>query len=86
MLAGAWILVLLPLMDVLQTSGLASSVRVPNVFGLPGGVGTLNDTFLFTWQLYQRVAFCIGVVLLFSKERDRRRDHSGLDASLGHHL
>src|SRR2546421_11765089 len=36
MLAGAWILVLLPLMDALQTFGWASSVPLPAVFDIPG--------------------------------------------------
>jgi hypothetical protein len=73
MLAGAWILVLLPLMDALETSGWASSVRVPNVFGFPGAIRTLDETFLCWPGVYQPLIFCTGVVLLFSKERGRRR-------------
>src|SRR5205085_12688227 len=38
MLAGAWALVLLPLMDALNALGWASRVPVPNVFHLPGAV------------------------------------------------
>src|ERR1700733_5501155 len=42
MLAGVWILVLLPLMDVLYVSGWAYRVAVPNVFHIPYTGGTLN--------------------------------------------
>jgi hypothetical protein len=75
MLAGAWILVLIPLMDFLQTSGLASSIRVPNVFTVPGTVCWLDETLLceMNMSLYQLLLFCMGVVLLFSNERGRQR-------------
>jgi hypothetical protein len=72
MLAGTWILVLVPLMDALKAFGWASSVRVPNVFGFPGTVRTLDESFLCTMGVYPPLVFCIGVVLLFSKERGRR--------------
>jgi hypothetical protein len=72
MLAGMWILVLLPLADAIKTSGWASSVTVPNVFGFPGAI-RLDETFLFNLGVYQLLVFCIGAVLLFSKERQRRR-------------
>jgi hypothetical protein len=76
MLAGAWVLVLLPLMDALNAFGWASSVPAPNVFGY-GAVRTLDDTFLsdpsmYSPGVYPLLVFCIGVVLLFSKERGRR--------------
>jgi hypothetical protein len=73
MLAGAWVLVLLPLMDVLQKLGWASRMRVPALFVFRKAIRTLNDTFLYDRQVYPRLTFCIGVVLLFSKERGRRR-------------
>ena len=73
MLAGAWALVLLPLMDALLMFELASRVPVANVFGFPGTVRTLNETFLAYPRWYATLVFCIGVVLLFSKERGRRR-------------
>ena len=73
MLAGVWILVLVPLVDTLRASGWAASVPVPNVFGFPGTVRTLDETLLCTLGVYAPVAFCIGVVLLFAKERGRRR-------------
>src|SRR6476620_10726253 len=72
MLAGAWVLVLLPLMDALNAFGWASSVPVPNIFGY-GAVRTLDDTFVCNpvprLEVYPPLVFCIGVVLLFSKER-----------------
>jgi hypothetical protein len=73
MLAGTWILVLLPLIDALKMFAWPSSVHVPNVFGFPGAI-TLDETFLFYPGVYQPLVFCIGIVLLFSKERGRRRD------------
>src|SRR5687767_2120990 len=72
MLAGAWILVLLPLMNALSAFGWASSVPVPPVFDFRGPL-TLDNTFLYHMLLYESLVFCIGVVLLFSKERGRRR-------------
>ena len=71
MLAGAWILAFMPLIDVLQMFGWTSRVPVPSVVGHT--VGTLDQTFLFGSRVDQPVLFCIGVVLLFSKERGRRR-------------
>jgi hypothetical protein len=71
MLAGAWILVLLPLVETVQMFRWASSVRVPNVFELPGGI-PLNETLLCYEGVYLPLLFCMGVVLLFSKERGRR--------------
>jgi hypothetical protein len=73
MLAGAWVLVLVPLMDVLRTFQWASSVPVPRVFNYLGTVHTLDDTLASWASVYQAVAFCIGVVLLFSRERGRQR-------------
>src|SRR6185369_17172700 len=73
MLAGAWILVLLPLMDALKTFKWASNIPVPTVFNFRGGVRTLDETFLSSMDVYPPLIFCIGVVLLFSKERGRRR-------------
>src|SRR5687768_567204 len=72
-LAGVWILVLLPLMDVLEISGWTSRVPVPTVVDYRGTVRTLGDTLVAYPNVYQPLVFCIGVVLLFSKERGRRR-------------
>lgn len=73
MLAGAWILVLVPLMEVLKAFGWASSLPVPRVFNYLETVHTLDDTLLAWPGVYEVLAFCIGVVLLFSKERGRQR-------------
>jgi hypothetical protein len=72
MLAGAWILVLLPLMDVLTAFGWASSIPVPTIFDYRGVVRALDDTLLCYGAVYEQVVFCMGLVLLFSKERGRR--------------
>lgn len=72
MLAGAWILVLLPLQNLLLFSGWASRISVPAVFELPGVTRTLDETTFSLQDLYLRLTFCIGVVLLFSKERGPR--------------
>src|SRR5258706_543537 len=72
MLAGTWILVLLPLMDMLKAFKWAS-VRVPAVFEFGGNVRTLDNTFLCNLRVYPMVVYCMGVVLLFSNERGRRR-------------
>ena len=71
-LAGVWLLVLLPLMDALKQLDWASRVPVPNPFGFPGTVRTIDETFLANMGLYQAMVFCVGVTLLFSRERGRR--------------
>lgn len=75
MLAGAWILVLVPLGAVIASSGWASGVAVPTPFDFKGAL-MLHDTFAFEFHMYEYVTFCIGVVLLFSNERNRRRGRS----------
>ena len=73
-LAGVWLLVFLPLMDVLRVYGWASRVPVPSLFDARIAPGTLNDTLLCdNLGVYRPLVFCIGVVLLFAKERGRRR-------------
>ena len=71
-LAGVWLLALLPLMDVLRVSGWATRVPVPEVYDTRGTVRTLDDTLLAYPGVYQPLAFCTGVALLFAKERGRR--------------
>jgi len=73
MLAGIWILVFLPLVDAFKMLGWASAVPVPTIFDFRGTVRSLNDTLLFYRGVFQPLVFCIGVVLLFSRERDRRQ-------------
>jgi hypothetical protein len=73
MLAGVWVLVFLPLVDVLTGFEWASQKPIPTIFDYYGPI-TLNETLLCSWAgVYQAMVFCIGVVLLFSKERGRRR-------------
>lgn len=64
-------MVLVPLVAALEWFGLAE--RVPLlVYNFDGFVvGTLQYSYV-TW-IYAYLAFCIGVVLFFSKERGRRR-------------
>ena len=73
-LAGAWLLALLPLMGVLDALKWSSRVPVPRILDLPDGYRTLDDMLLSERGVYEPLAFCVGVVLLFSKERGRRRD------------
>jgi hypothetical protein len=72
MIAGAWILVLVPLMNALEVFGWSSSVPVPTPFDFRGTVRTLDETFLGSTSVYEPLIYCIGAVLLFSKERGRR--------------
>jgi hypothetical protein len=74
-LAGVWVLALIPLMDLLQKTGWASYIPVPNFWGY--GSYNLDDTLACTFGVYPPIVFCIGTVLLFSKERGRRA--SGMD-------
>lgn len=71
MLAGAWMLVLMPLMDLLLKFESTANLRVPTVFDFRGDL-TLGTTFLSTFFVYQSLVFCMGMVLLFSRERGRR--------------
>jgi hypothetical protein len=72
MLAGVWVLLLLPLMDVLKALGWASNISVPTVVHR-WGILTLDETLVSLSDVYQPLIFCIGIVLLFSNERERRR-------------
>ena len=60
-------------MDVLQGFGWASRIPVPHIFSRYT-ISTLDDTLICFPLVYRPLAFCIGAVLLFSKERGRR-DH-----------
>jgi hypothetical protein len=73
MLAGTWILVLLLLMEGLFARGWASNIPVPAVFEFQGMVRMLDQTLFRLPDVHQPLFFCIGVVLLFSKERKERR-------------
>jgi hypothetical protein len=56
----------------LQAVEWASKVPVPRVFDFRGTIRTLDDTLICFSGVYQPLVFCMGVVLLFSKERGRR--------------
>ena len=71
-LAGAWVLVLLPLMDLLHVTGWAASVPAPNLFG-SRGARTLDESLFAYKSVYEPLVFCVGVVLLFARERGRQR-------------
>ena len=71
MLLGVWILAFMPFMDVLRCSEWISSVQVPSFFHHTPL--TLDQTFLGEMRVDQPLLFCMGVVLLFSKERGRQR-------------
>jgi hypothetical protein len=71
MVAGVWILALLPLWDAVRLAESISNLPIPNVLGLHTPL-VLSESFLSDMSSYLYVMFCIGVVLLFSKERGRR--------------
>jgi hypothetical protein len=70
MVAGAWVMVLYPLLTVLQRYGLTGRIHVP----VPWYVGDLPLQESFVTFVYAWLVFCVGVVLFFSKERFRRRN------------
>jgi hypothetical protein len=71
-LAGVWVLVLIPLMEVLNVTGWGSRILVPAALDHGGPTQPLNESLISWAGVYQPLMFCIGVVLLFSKERGRQ--------------
>lgn len=71
-LAGVWLLLLMPLLTFLRRQDLLEKIPALGFFPL-AGVGNLGDTLLATPFIYEPLVFCMGAVLLFSGERDRRR-------------
>ena len=72
MLAGVWLLVLMPGLNLVQQMlQSAANVPLPRIIDYRGGL-TLGQTFFWEMQIYPQAIFCMGVVLLFSKERGRR--------------
>jgi hypothetical protein len=70
--AGAWVLVLVPLMELLRGLDLASRVTLPGLVDLRGATRTLDETLLGGYPfVYQSLVFCIGAGLLFAHERGR---------------
>jgi hypothetical protein len=70
MVAGVWVLMLMAIMDVSRDVSWKWGIRVPQVFNFAGSASTLDQT-LFSY-VHRPIVFCIGVVLLFSKECGRR--------------
>jgi hypothetical protein len=69
MLAGVWLLLLLPLFATLRTLKLDARIPVPTFFKVQGPQ-SLDDSFIR--MTYAYLIFCVGSVLFFSKERDRQ--------------
>lgn len=68
MLAGAWVMVLIPLVAVLQWLRLDQVIRVP----MTAYTGDLLLQDSFVTIVYTELVFCIGVALFFAGERGRR--------------
>ena len=69
MLAGVWVLVLVPAMAVMDRYHWSEQIFTPT-FLREQGSQPLEYTYFR--MVYEYLTFCIGVVLLFSKERNRR--------------
>jgi hypothetical protein len=72
MLAGVWILTLLPSMNLLLATGWAAAIPVPNLIDSHHTQYTLDQTFAAGFGVFPLLTFCMGAVLLFSRERGRR--------------
>ena len=72
MLAGVWVLTLLPMVHLFQELGWSSHIPVPELYDSRSVLHTLQDTLLLDW-IDPWPTFVVGVVLLFAKERFRRR-------------
>jgi hypothetical protein len=68
MVAGAWVMVFIPLIAVLHHFGFDDDIRVP----FTAYVGDLPLRDSFVTMVYAELVFCIGLPLLFAKERGRR--------------
>jgi hypothetical protein len=69
MLAGVWVLVLVPVMAVLRSLQWSTLIPVPTFYDVQCGQ-VLDDSYIT--YVYAYLTFCIGMVLLFSKERNRQ--------------
>lgn len=72
MLAGLWLLVLLPVIHAFLSSEWAAYVPAWGAFDSQGAVRSIDETLAAYPMVYQPLLFCMGVVLMFSKERGRR--------------
>lgn len=69
-LAGAWMLALVPLLSILRAFEWDEHVPIPTFLDVQGGM-TLRDSYV--GDVYAWLAFCVGVGLLFARERFRQR-------------
>ena len=67
MVAGAWVLVLVPLVAALDWFDLAARLRVPGPYTPKLAIAETYAAWIWVY-----VVFCVGVVLFFAKERGRR--------------
>jgi hypothetical protein len=74
MLAGVWVLVLMPALAVLKTVGWTAETPAPTFFAVQAGQ-SFEKSFLS--YVYVYLTFCMGVVLLFAKEQHRQ--HAAFD-------
>ena len=70
MIAGAWLLAAVPLLSVLTQLGWLQHIPAWAVGDARSSVSSVGDTFLV--HVYVGLVFCMGVVLLFAKERGRQ--------------
>jgi hypothetical protein len=68
-LAGAWLLLLMPLFATLRALKLDARIPVPTFFKVQGPQ-SLDDSFIR--MTYAYLIFCVSMVLFFSKERNRQ--------------
>jgi hypothetical protein len=74
-LLGLWIIVCVPLVDVLKTTGVLKLVPAVNLFGPRTGVESMNDMMIAEpWFLFYLpfIVFSMGLALLFTFERGRQ--------------
>ncbi len=72
MVAGAWVMVFVPLVEVLLWSDLGKRIPVVSYDFQGFSVGSIDTSFFAFIFLY--VSFCVGVVLFFAREQYRRRN------------
>ena len=71
MVAGAWLLALIPAMDVLEQIGWSERIMLPALF--EGGLRPLSETFFSTFWTLPYLLYCTGFALLLTPESERRR-------------
>ena len=70
--AGLWVIVLMPLLPLANELGLVEKIKTPALYGVEA-TQRLDESFLFDFFSNRDLLFfCVGFVLLFAKERGRR--------------